>query len=275
MSFTIRKASGETEPFVPEKIERSLRKIGAPDKLIHEIIKSIERAPEIASTRDVYHYVANYLKTVDRPLACRYNLKNSLYQLGPEGFLFEKFIAELFRAQKYETANDQIVKGKCVDHEIDVVAFKDEHRFMVECKFHNSPGIKTDVKVALYIKARYEDVMHSPVGFYNNHGTFNRDWLATNTKFTTYAIAYANCANMGLVGWAYPEKTSIETMVDYYGLYPITCLVSLSYYHKKQLLEQGILLCKELARDSGPLLIIGLRPEQAEQVQHECAAISR
>lgn len=275
MALIIRKASGETEPFAPEKIERSLKKIGVPDRLVHEIIQGILRAPEIVSTRDVYHYIANYLKTVDRPLASRYNLKNALYQLGPEGFLFEKFIAELFRAQGYETSNDQIVKGSCVDHEIDVIAFKAGDRFMTECKFHNAPGIKTDVKVALYIKARYQDVEHAAIRMSSDHGTFNQPWLATNTKFTTDAIAYAECSHMGLVGWAYPAKTSIETTVDHYGLYPITCLVSLSYYQKKRLLEQGILLCKELAADIQLLSSIGLSHEHALQVQQECKAISK
>ena len=145
---------------------------------------------------------------------------------------------------------------------------------MVECKFHNSPGIKTDVKVALYIKARYEDVKHETVGFGQDQGTFNRPWLATNTKFTTDAITYAECSDMGLVGWAYPVKTSIETMVDYYHLYPITCLVSLSYYHKKQLLDQGVFLCRELVQNKEPLLRLGLQNEQAQQIQDECKAIS-
>ncbi len=274
MTFMIRKASGEIEPFVPEKIERSLRKIGTPESLIEEIVQKIKKAPEIATTRDVYQYVSNYLKTVNRPLASRYNLKNALYQLGPEGFFFEKFVAELFRAQGYEAVNDKVLKGSCVDHEIDVIAFKEDMRNLVECKFHNSPGIKTDVKVALYIKARFEDVKTSPVAYRGIHGTCNKAWLATNTKFTIDAITYAQCSAMGLIGWAYPEKTSIETIVDSHNLYPITCLVSLSYYQKKKLLEQGMLLCKELEENYQSLVHIGLSIEHAQQVQAECKALS-
>ena len=266
MTLLIKKASGEIEPFNAEKIERSLRKVHAPESLIGDIIKGIENAPEITSTRDVYYYISHYLRAFDRPLASRYNLKNALYQLGPEGFLFEKFIAELFKAKLYETANDRIIQGTCVDHEIDVVAFKDDARFMVECKFHNSPGLKTDVKVALYIKSRFDDIKHTVVGFADNKGTFNQPWLPTNTKFTGDAIAYAQCSAMGLIGWAYPVGTSIKTTVDYYGLYPITTLVSLSYDQKKRLLDQGILLCNELVHKKQALLAVGLYEEQAEQV---------
>lgn len=274
MAMIIKKASGETEPFFQDKIERSLKRIGTPDKFIREIIAGIERAPEITSTRDIYFYIAHYLKGVDRALASRYNLKNALYQLGPEGFLFEKFIAELFNAQQFRTKNDFVVKGNCVDHEIDVIACKGDDHFMVECKFHNSPGIKTDVKVSLYIKSRFEDVRHTLVAFECHNTTFNKPWLATNTKFTTDAIAYARCVDMGLVGWAYPEKTSIETTVDSLGLYPITCLVSLNYHQKKKLLEQDVLLCKELATDTKKLTNLGLSEQQARQVQEECKAIS-
>lgn len=275
MSLNIRKASGEMEPFAPEKVERSLKKIHAPDEVIHRILQALKQAPEIESTKDIYHFVANYLKAIDRTLANRYNLKYALYQLGPEGFYFERFIAELFRAQEYETKNDQIVKGVCVEHEIDVVAFKDEFRYLIECKFHNRPGLKTDVKVALYIKARYEDVRETPIAFSDKVGTFNRAWLATNTKFTTDAIDYARCKDMGLVGWAYPGDTSIETMVDYYGLYPITSLLSLTYHQKQQLLGMGILLCKKLADNPQSLIILGLSPEHARQVQEECRLLTK
>ena len=268
----ITKASGQVELFVPEKIERSLRKIGAPDGLIHDIISGVKAAPHIATTRDVYRYVSNRLKMADSILASRYHLKNALYELGPGGFLFEKFTAELFKAQQFETATGQIVAGKCVDHEIDVIAYNLDSHFMVECKFHNSHGLKTDVKVALYIQARYQDIQETVFTLTTHTGSFNKAWLATNTKFTTDAIRYAQCNNMGLIGWAYPQNTSIETMVDYYGLYPITSLVSLTYYQKKLLLEAGILLCKDLATRTH--LPIALTPQQLSAVQKECAALS-
>lgn len=274
MARFITKASGITEPLNPEKIERSLKRIGASEHLIAKIIHNVLQAPKIVSTRDIYFYIANYLKEVDRILANRYNLKNALYQLGPEGFLFEKFIAELFRAQQYQAINDQTIPGVCVDHEIDVIAFKNDERLLVECKFHNLAGIHTDVKVALYIKSRFDDVEKSPVTVNGKIGFLNQPWLATNTKFTIDAIKYARCINMGLVGWAYPEKTSIETVVDRYGLYPITCLVSLAGHQKSKLLNQNILLCKQLVGNIEPLLKIGFSREHAQQVEHECRAMS-
>lgn len=268
----ITKASGQTEQFAPEKIKRSLKKIRTPEAIIQRIIEGLKKAPHIKTTRDVYLYVSDHLRKEHPILASRYHLKNALYEFGPEGFYFEKFIEELFRAQQFETARDQVVKGECVDHELDVVAFKKELHFMVECKFHNAPGIKTDVKVALYIHARFQDIQKTIYHFAEDTGTFTKPWLATNTKFTTDAIEFARCTNMGLIGWAYPADTSIETMVDYYGLYPITCLTSLNHYQKKQLLEAGIILCKQLASLDKPP--IALHPQHWAQVREECKALS-
>ena len=52
----------------------------------------------------------------------------------------------------------EIVKGHCVNHEIDVIAEKEDYRFMIECKFRNLPGTNCDVKIPLYIQARFKDV---------------------------------------------------------------------------------------------------------------------
>jgi len=271
MSFVIQKASGEFETFIPEKIEHSLKKIGAPENLIADIIAALKKNGSwIKQSRDIHFFILDYLKAVNRPLAARYNLKKALYEFGPEGFIFEKFVAELFRAQGYAAENDQIIEGNCVKHEIDVIAVKQTDYFLVECKFHNTAGIKTNVKVALYIHSRFEDVKQTKVPFGTQYLLLNRAWLATNTKFTDDAIQYAQCKNMGLIGWAYPQKNSIESLVDQYSLYPITCLFSLPYIIQKQLLEQGILLCKQLSENKEPLLHLGIQQTLAQHIQDEC-----
>ena len=51
------------------------------------------------------------------------------------------------------------MKGKCASHEIDVIADKgDSLRYMIECKYHNSQGIYTGLKEALYTHARFLDL---------------------------------------------------------------------------------------------------------------------
>ena len=76
----------------------------------------------------------------------------------PAGFPFEQFVARVFEAEGYQTKTNQIVSGHCIDHEVDVVVNNKEKHFMVECKYHNRQKLKSNVKVTLYIKARFDDV---------------------------------------------------------------------------------------------------------------------
>lgn len=39
-----------------------------------------------------------------------------------------------------------------------VIAEKDHHHFMIECKYHNQAGMISAVKILLYIQTRFKDV---------------------------------------------------------------------------------------------------------------------
>ena len=45
-----------------------------------------------------------------------------------------------------------------MDHEVDVVAKKDNMVFFLECKYHNHRGTYSDIKTALYVHARFVDI---------------------------------------------------------------------------------------------------------------------
>jgi hypothetical protein len=117
---------------------------------------------------------------------------------------------------------------------------------MVEAKFHNEFGLKSDVKVALYVKARFDDIK----GVVYDYGGIKREitegWLVTNTKFTDQAVRYGECKGLHMVGWNYPREGNLQQMIESLGLHPITCLSTISNVHKKLLLEAGILLCRDL-----------------------------
>ena len=93
-------------------------------------------------------------------------------ELGPSGFPFEKFISKLFEVQKYSVQTGQFVKGKCVTHEIDVIARKENEIVLAECKYRNTQGITVDVKTPLYIHSRFEDVLANG-SFKKNEETIN------------------------------------------------------------------------------------------------------
>lgn len=262
------KSSGEIEQFSEEKLRRSLGKAGASETIIKEIANEIIKRPDLDTTQKIYDYAYNQLKGIYRPLAARYSLKNALYELGPEGKLFEQFVAHLFTGLGFSTELDVIERGMCVDHEIDVSLKKNNEHSMVECKFHNRRGIKTDVKVALYIRARYEDLAHQTA---QNRPPYQGVWLVTNTQFTTEAIKYGTCANINLLGWAYPHDKGLGTLVDTLDLHPITSLTCLTRKQKRMILGQNIILCRDLIARPDILKQLGIM--QVKKITDECKAL--
>src|SRR3989344_563958 len=155
----ITKTSGEQELFNESKLQYSLERSGAPSNLAAKIVGRTKRDLRPgAKTTDIYRKAFNLLQKTNHPIAARYSLKKSLIDLGPTGFPFEKIIKEILELKGYRCETDKILQGKCVSHEIDVFAQKNSETIITECKFHNQLGIKTDVKVALYVKARFEDI---------------------------------------------------------------------------------------------------------------------
>ena len=193
--------------------------------------------------------------------------------LGPSGFPFERFVAEIFKTQGYQAVTDQMVKGHCAEHEVDVVAWKDDKMIMSEVKFHNEVGLKSDLKVVLYVKARFEDLAPMTFHYGGKERKLDEGWLVTNTKFTISAINYAECQTMKIIGWNYPAEHGLKEMIEQSGLHPLTCLNSLSEHDKKSLLEKNIVLCKTLKDDPSILKTIGLSVANEEAVIAEISAI--
>jgi hypothetical protein len=243
----ITKASGVQVPFSAEKLSTSLQRSGANDEVIRSIISEVKKElyPGI-TTKKIYKHAHALLKKVSKPTAARYTLKNAIMELGPSGFPFERFFSEILKHEGYSVRVGEIVEGRCVKHEIDVIAEKKNHYLMIECKYHNLPGISCDVKIPLYIHSRFLDVESSWKLLPGHETKLHQGWVVTNTRFTDDAIQYANCAGLHLVGWDYPFIDNLKNMIDRSGLYPITCLTSLTRVEKQHLLSNNVVLCKDI-----------------------------
>lgn len=266
----ITKASGEAAPFSADKLRHSLERAGADEAQVKRIVEEISsRLYEGISTKKIYRIAFNLLKESSRHLAARYHLKRAIMELGPSGYPFEKYIGEILRWQGYRITVGEIAEGQCVSHEIDVIAEVDHQHFMIECKYHNQPGIFCDVKIPLYIQARFKDVEAQWLKL-PGHGTkFHQGWVVTNTRFSSDAIQYGNCAGLKLLGWDYPVKGALKDLIDTLGLYPITCLTTLSKVEKQHLLDKKIVLCKELCDTPQYLVQAGVSPSRAKSVLEE------
>ena len=261
----VTKESGEIEEFSEQKLRHSLQQVGASEALIDHSLKLIrKKLGQNLSSKRIYREAFNILRKEARHLAARYSLKKAIMQLGPGGFAFEKLIAEILSLQGYQATTNHKLQGKCVSHEIDVMAEKEGRRVFVECKFRNRATAKVDVKTALYINARALDLQKNKEGL-----EFNEFWLVTNNRFTSDAIKYARCEGLKLLGWNHPETKSLQDLIYMGQVHPVTCLTSLTKHHKKSLLDAGILLCRRLIENEEAISNLHLRKSQYKNLINE------
>lgn len=257
----ILKSNGSKENFNLDKLKESLRHTSARSHVVDEVARHVEKELVIGmSTDDIYRHAFSVLRSRERRAASRYSLRRSLLSLGPTGFPFEKFIAEIYKRKGFTTLLDQTVQGKCVDHEMDVIAWNQEKLLMVEAKYHHELAYKSDVKAVLYLKSRFDDLREGSYR-YGSNTRLDEGWLITNTKFTDKAISYGECTGMRLLGWNYPRTANLHHLIEETGLQPITCLTAFSDAQKQMLMEKGIVLCQRIRSERDTLKSLGFSDE--------------
>ncbi len=266
----VKKHSGDLEAFDPEKLHASLRRAGASQQLARRVEEGIKPfLDDGITTAALYRRAFQVLRKLKRPTAARYSLKKAIMELGPSGYPFEHFVGYLLRQMGYHVTVGQMVNGQCIRHEVDVIAYNDHQQFMVECKFYNSQGKYCNVRVPLYIHSRFQDIQQrwkSTPGLKKRsfHG-----WVFTNTKFTSDAIDYARCVGLRMVSWDYPKQEGLRDMIERTGLFPITALTLLNKKHKQALLEQDVVLCRQLLEKPGIIDQIGVTPSKKKRILNE------
>lgn len=275
-SVDIIKYSGEKVKFSEDKLRNSLKRTHADDATIESIIDIVkDELYEGISTREIYTRAFHLLKKQKTHLASRYKLKRAIYELGPTGFPFEKFIGSVLKFSGYQTEVNRIIQGKCVTHEIDVVAHKNNHTTIIECKFHGEQGLKCNVKVPLYIHSRYQDVKSHWDIKSKNKTVLDQGWVVTNTKFTNDALVYGKCAGLYLLSWDYPKNNGLKDRIDRLGLYPITVSSLLSKREKQFLLNRNIVLCRELIDDHFYLDHLGISQIRQQKLFSEIESLCK
>ncbi len=268
-NFQVIKSSGARANFSIEKLKNSLRQSGAGEALVNEITNNVrDELYHGISTKEIYNRAFSLLKKNKNIFASKYKLKKAIYELGPTGFPFEKFIGAILFYSGYEVKTGQFLQGKCVTHEIDVVAHKNGQYIVAECKFHSEEGRNCNVKVPLYIHSRYRDILN----FYavkDNGETPNEGWVVTNTRFTEDALKYGKCSDLYLLSWDFPKNDGIKDRIDRLGLYPITVSTLLSQREKGFLLSRDVVLCKQLINDDFYLDHLGISENRKKRILKE------
>ena len=245
--ISIKKNSGDLEPFSIKKLKESLRNCGVKNDEIESIVQSIE--PQVydgISSGEIHKKVFPLLKKYNRIYASKYSLKRAIFDLGPTGYPFERMVGALLNHRGYRTDVGVLLEGECVTHEIDVLAEKDGNVYAIECKFHSRPQFSSNVKTPLYINSRFLDIQKQWNSNPKNKTHLKQGWLVTNTRFTKDALNYGKCIGLTLLSWDYPKNNGMKANIDTYALYPITTLTTLTRKEKELLIAKDIILVKEL-----------------------------
>lgn len=276
MSFLVTKADGTTEYFKVEKLRRSLRRAGAAPEEVNQIVAEVNKTLQSGiQTQEIYRQAFTLLRQSRVPAAARYSLRRALFGLGPTGFPFELFLSRLFeRDGGYKVATGSIISGKCAEHEIDVAAYKEDHSFVAEAKFHARPGIKSDLQVAMYSYARLLDLREAKICTDDICG-IKEFWLITNTKFTSAAERYAECVGVKLLSWDYPKQNNLHDRIQRAGIYPVTVLQSISPSQIETLIARGIILCQDILEQPHMLRHLHISAKKHEALLEEVKAICK
>ena len=266
----ITKASGEQEPFSPEKLKNSLKRVGAGKDAAASITDEITNwLEEGVSTKKIYRHAFRLLKKHKSSTAARYKLKKAIMEMGPTGYPFEHFVSQLIKHYGYDTEVGQEIEGQCVKHEVDVVATGNGRQIFVECKFYNSQGKQANVRVPLYIRSRVDDIIKKRESLPEFARLKFQGWIVTNTRFTTDAIAYGKCAGLHLVSWDYPAGHSLRDMIEKEQFFPVTALTSVNKQQKQVLLDEGIVLCRQICSEPGVVNKLEITPQKKKKLLDE------
>ena len=263
----ITKSSGDRVKFSTPKLKHSLSRSGADEATVANIINVVrDELYQGISTREIYNRAFALLKKKKSVFASKYKLKKAIYELGPTGFPFERFVSALLEYSGYSTKVGVILQGKCVSHEIDVVAKKNGQHIVAECKFHSEKTTTCNVKVPLYINSRYRDIL---ANYKDSIDPPNEGWVVTNTRFTSAAIQYGECVGLYLLSWNYPKDNGLKERIDRLGLYPITVSTLLTNREKEFLLSRDIVLCRQLMNDVFYLDHLGISEKRKTKILDE------
>lgn len=270
----IRKQTGELEPFSRDKLARSLVSSGATPEDVRSIIEDVESWFQDGMTsKKIHNRALQLLKRNKEAVAARYKLKKAMMELGPTGYPFEILVGEVFRCMGYDVKVGQTLQGHCVTHEVDVIARKGNDLCFIECKYYQHTGKNANVQVPLYIRSRVDDLIRHYQGLPQYAGVTFHGGIVTNTRFTTDAISFGECTGLNLLSWDYPEGNSLKELIDRERIFPITVLTRLQTAEKQALLDQDVVICRQLIEEPGLLTNLRLDERRIGKVLEEVRSL--
>ncbi len=257
----VKKADGSLEKFDKNKIIRTCNRAGLGGEeseivLDHVIKKSYDKIPTNVLLRIILREIRKHSKQA----AMRYNLREALAALSPEGIFFELYVKRLLEHDGYKVEHARIVKGNCVEHEVDLVAAKGNEKIMVECKHHRNGHTLAGQSEAMVTWAKFEDT--------KNKNNFTGAWLVCSTKISAHAAKYMACKGVRAVYWS----NGLNGIIEEKKLYPITILESMRGNSIERAFGLDVLTVRDVV-DSGPGKLRKIFGEKYQEAVEEAKAV--
>ncbi len=219
--------------------------MGATNAVAESIAKEIEnRVYDGIETKKILQMIFKNLRKHKPVTRHQIDLRKALSLLNPAPD-FERFIQLLLSEHDYEVTPNQILQGRCVEHEVDAVARRNGKTCIVEVKHHHKYHTPTSLDVSRISRAVFEDITEAyELGL--NNLKIDYALIVCNTKLSEHAKRYADCRRIRHIGWSSPPNHDLQTMIEEKQLYPITFLKGLNTETRNKLASNGVILLKQL-----------------------------
>jgi len=244
----VTKADGSKQLYSREKVEKTCLRMGVDEDVAKEVAERIERSlyfgiPTNKLLQMIYRALQKYKPAVRQLYDVRKGI--SLMDSKPE---FELFIQTLLGQNGFDVNPNQILRGNCVEHEVDAIAKKDWVTFFVEIKHHFGYHTLTGLDESRIARAILEDVAEC-FALGKIDLKIDRAMIVTNTRYSEHAQRYGKCRNILQIGWDSPQDNNLRSMIEKKKLYPLSCLRSLKHEARARLVNCGVILIKQLAEE--------------------------
>jgi hypothetical protein len=253
MNVFVTKADGSRQVFDRNKVKKTCLRMGANNVIAEEVVKEVEsNLYDGIQTDKILELTLSFLHKYKPNLRHRLDLKKglSLMNSKPE---FELFVQHLLAESGYNVSSNRIVKGRCGDHEVDAIAEIDGITYFVEAKHHSNYHTPTGLDESRIARAILEDIIEGFELGINDLG-IKQAMIITNTRYSEHARRYGACRNILQIGWSSPPDHSLQDLIEENKLYPLTCIKNLRKWTRKRLVNNGIIVMKQLLEDQPKII---------------------
>jgi hypothetical protein len=245
----VTKADGSKQIFNKQKIINTCLRLQATLEQAQSIADKIEaRAYDGIPTKEILQMIFQYMKKYRPAIGYQIDLRQAIamFRSKPD---FEIYVAKIFEAFGYKVETNLIIQGNCIEHEIDVVARKEEEVILIEAKHHVNHHTYSGLDVFLQLNSTLEDLKEGYQAGKNNF-RFTKAVLICNTKVSEHAKRYALCKGLEFIAWKFPPERGLERIIEENKLYPITFLKEIERGEAYKLADVGIVTVKQLLDDT-------------------------